>query len=71
MATRSTKKSVAEAAESKARKARATTLYPKMSLIDALRLAESIRDTTPASPTTESILQDRLTSHLRAVLFER
>jgi hypothetical protein len=34
----------ANAAESKTRKQRATTLYPKVSLIDALRLAESIRD---------------------------
>ena len=49
MVTKS-KKSVAEAAESKARKARATTLYPKVSLIDALRLAESIRDNNASQP---------------------
>ena len=40
----------AEAAESKTRKPRATTLYPKLSLVDALRLAESIRDNNASSP---------------------
>jgi predicted nucleotide-binding protein len=40
----------ANATESKTRKQRATTLYPKVSLIDALRLAESIRDNNASSP---------------------
>lgn len=34
----------------KPRKPRATTLYPKVSLIDALRLAESIRDSNAGLP---------------------
>jgi len=40
----------ANAAESKTRKQRATTLYPKFTLTDALRLAESIRDNNASSP---------------------
>ena len=39
-----------ETAEAKARKPRATTLYPKVSLVDALRLAESIRDNNAGQP---------------------
>ena len=39
-----------ETAEEKARKPRATTLYPKVSLTDALRLAESIRDNNAGRP---------------------
>jgi hypothetical protein len=34
----------------KRRKPRATTLYPKVSLVDALRLAESIRDNSAGKP---------------------
>ena len=39
-----------EPAEAKGRKPRATTLYPKVSLVDALRLAESIRDNNASRP---------------------
>ncbi|GAH38719.1 unnamed protein product, partial [marine sediment metagenome] len=39
-----------EAAKPKTRKARATTLYPKVTLVDALRLAESIRDNNASAP---------------------
>jgi CAP12/Pycsar effector protein, TIR domain len=39
-----------ETAESKGRKPRATTLYPKVTLVDALRLAESIRDNNAGRP---------------------
>jgi hypothetical protein len=43
-------KSTTEATESKARKPRATTLYPKVTLVDSLRLAESIRDNNASRP---------------------
>jgi len=39
-----------DAAKPKTRKPRATTLYPKVTLVDALRLAESIRDNNAGSP---------------------
>lgn len=49
MAKRQSKNTPASTA-TKTRKPRATTLYPKVTLVDALRLAESIRDNNAGEP---------------------